>query len=876
MDNTTLTPMEQFNRRIRGIVGRAGTRLRNALLDDNPPGYHLGMRETPTVEAFQQFHHRYHLSSLLTYEVYDPKTGLYWNKDTVGFMLVGAPATGLDESALASLDGLFREEQPTDAILQISLLSCADVETVLEQWSAAKFGSGDNERDEVFKLLAKNRAEYFARAKWESLYEDEPFLLRDYFLIVSYTLPNEVGQITSDREAVLQRTRQACQSVLDSSGIHCIDLKPSLFLRLVGGFLNPAQEAKHAPSYDPLIPLDQQIGKKDMRLILAAGASTLEKQGERYSLMPFHVEQYPSVWPGTGNGELIGSFTNSVQRLPCHFLMTLTVLFPDNVSQIGMVKTKSTRAIQMAGTPVAKYNTTFEERKRDWLYVLDCMDKGGAIVKGFFQINLIMKEGQERFVEEKVKSVFSNVGWKLTKTRFMPAQALQGGLPMGVSVETRKMLLKAGHFPNLLTTTCTRIAPWMAEFKGNRTPVMLFTGRRGQLLFFDPFENRQGNYNLSCCAASGRGKSFVTQEWIMSILGFGGRAYIIDSGGSYENICELLNGEYIDVGKGGLCFNPFSLCSESDREFFFHDQMPLLKSIFAEMASPDKPASAEEKAIIERAIIEAWDKKLSKATPSDVYDVLETIVAEDPTAALLAGSLRNRLRPYTRHGIYGVYFEGVNNVNLSNKFVVLELDALGPTPDLRAVVLFIIMMNITREMYLFGDKSVRKLAIIDEAWKLLGNGSAGDFIEEGFRVARKHGGSFMTITQSPADYYRSPVAKAAYDQSDFALFLGLKSETLSNCLANRYLDENTAALIRTLTTVQGKYSELLIKSPQGMFVARFVVDPITSILYATQAKDLQFIREQRKQGQSVMDSVLAIHQRNQAHQLQLKQLTEAL
>lgn len=876
MDNHRLTPLGRISNELRGMVGRLGSRVRDSIMNDTPPGYGFGAQETPTVAALQRFHERYHFSTILPYESYDPETGLYWNKDTVGFMLVGAPATGMDENAVRALNGMLREEHTTDAIMQISLVSSADVEPVMDHWSAAKFASGDNDRDEVFKMLARNRAAYFASAKWQSLYEDEPFLFRDYYLVISYAVPNDLKTIDPSDEKMLQRTRQAFLSVLDSAGIHCIELKPTLMIRLIGGFLNPSSQAKMAERYDPLIPIDGQIAKKNMRLVAGAGASTIETDGERYTLMPFHAEQYPETWTGSGNGEMIGSFTNIVQRLPCHFMMTFTVLFPDNVSQIGMVKTKATRAIQMAGTPIAKYNTTFEERKRDWLYALGCMNEGDKIVKGFFQINLLMQEGQERYVEEKVKSVFSNMGWKLTKTRFMPIQALLGGLPMGIGVETRKMLLKAGHFPNILTTTCTRLAPWIAEYKGNKTPVMLFAGRRGQLMFFDPFDNKQGNYNISCCAASGGGKSFVTQEWIMSILGFGGRAYIIDSGGSYENICELLNGVYIDVGKGGLCFNPFSLCSESDREFFLQDQMPMLKSIFAEMASPDRPANAEEKAILERAIIEAWDQRQSLANPTDVYNALEGIVDGDPTAALIAGSLRNRLRPYTRHGSYGSYFDGVNNVDLSNKFVVLELDALGPTPDLRAVILFIIMMNITREMYLYGDKSVRKLAIIDEAWKLLGNGSAGDFIEEGFRVARKHGGSFMTITQSPADYHKSPVAKAAYDQSDFSIFLRLKSDTLNTCVANKYLDESAAALIRTLNTVHGKYSELMIKSPQGMFVVRFIVDPVTSILYATQARDLQFIREQRKLGQSVMDSVLQIHQRNLSEKAHHQKMAEAL
>lgn len=215
------------------------------------------------------------------------------------------------------------------------------------------------------------------------------------------------------------------------------------------------------------------------------------------------------------------------------------------------------------------------------------------------------------------------------------------------------------------------------------------------------------------------------------------------------------------------------------------------------------------------------------------------------------------LYTYSKEGMYGRYFEGKANINLHNPFVVLDLDALNPTPDLQSVVLLMLMMRITQVMYLTGDKSVRKLCIIDEAWRLLGTGSAGKFIEEGYRVARKHGGSFMTITQKISDYYSSDTAKAAYMNSDFAVYLRQKNEELLDAEKNGYISNNDGRvdILRSLKTVQGKYSELAISSPDGLAVCRFIVDPVTEKIYSTKAEEVTFLRKRTAEGVGLFEAI---------------------
>jgi hypothetical protein len=131
------------------------------------------------------------------------------------------------------------------------------------------------------------------------------------------------------------------------------------------------------------------------------------------------------------------------------------------------------------------------------------------------------------------------------------------------------------------------------------------------------------------------------------------------------------------------------------------------------------------------------------------------------------------LHPYTREGVYGKYFESDATIDFSSDFIVLELEELKAKKDLQTVVLLIMMYRITREMYFSRER--KKIVIIDEAWDLLSGGATAEFIEAGYRRARKYKGSFMSATQGVDDYYRNPAAKAALDNSDWMFLLRTKA-----------------------------------------------------------------------------------------------------
>jgi len=458
---------------------------------------------------------------------------------------------------------------------------------------------------------------------------------------------------------------------------------------------------------------------------------------------------------------------------------------------------------------------------------------------------LFAAQGDGDEAEQRLNALFDSRGWTLQKDRFTALHAFLTALPLmpGPSfVEEMRIL---GQLRTFLTWSCVNTAPLLGEWKGTGSPLLMLLGRRGQIMHIDPFDNKKGNYNVAVAAASGAGKSFFTQEMVTSLLGTGGRVWVIDSGGSYERLCRLVGGTYLEFSEGTLInLNPFTGIRD------IVDEMPLLKAVLAQMAAPMQGLNSLQTAFLEEAIKRVWDEQGNAAA---ITQVAAWLLGHDDEGARRVGRM---LYPYTREGSYGRFFEGPSNVDLDNPFVVLELGELDTRPDLQTVVLLLLMMRITETMYL-GDRNQRKLCIIDEAWRLMGQGNAGQFIEQGYRTARKFGGAFMTITQGIDDYFKSGTSKAALDNADWVFLLRQKGESIKAAENSDrlMLDEPLRKLLTSVDTQQGKYSEIAILGPGGTAVGRLVVDPFTEKLYSTRAEEYTAIESMQRQGMSLVDAI---------------------
>jgi conjugal transfer ATP-binding protein TraC len=408
--------------------------------------------------------------------------------------------------------------------------------------------------------------------------------------------------------------------------------------------------------------------------------------------------------------------------------------------------------------------------------------------------------------------------------------------------------------------------PTLGEHTGVGLPVVTLFGRRGQAMSIDVFSNPSGNYNGICVGASGSGKSFLLNEITQRVLATGGKVWIIDVGRSYEKLCKMISGQYIEFTPDSkINLNPFSMITNLDED------MQLLKPMIGQMIAPTEALGDYELAQVEINIRQLWEEhgantsltmlaeRLKKACyqggSREAFGVEEEVKAENCDPRIR--DLGVQLFPYTTEGAYGRFFDGPANINFESDFVVLELEELKSMKDLQSVVMLLIMYKIMQEMYQ-GDRKQRKMVVIDEAWDLMSGGQSGKFIEAGYRRCRKYNGSFITGTQSVADYWSSDTSKAAFDNADWMFLLRQKAESLEQLSQSGRLvmDDGTKSMLKSITTRHGAYSEVFVRcADMTPTIGRLFVDPFSQLVGSSKADDFEAVREYVASGKTTAQAV---------------------
>ena len=347
-----------------------------------------------------------------------------------------------------------------------------------------------------------------------------------------------------------------------------------------------------------------------------------------------------------------------------------------------------------------------------------------------------------------------------------------------------------------------------------------------------------------------RGKSFLCNEIIKSYLSIGSQIWVIDVGRSYKKLCDAFEGSFIEFGEdSNVCLNPFTIVKN------FDDELEILTSLLTAMAAPTESLTDLQTSKMGQHLRNVWKKHLHETT----IDLLsEDLLTSDDERVEDIG---HQLKPYTLQGEYGKYFHGRNNVKFTSQFNVLELEELKSKKRLQSVVLLQLVYQIQQEMYL-GDKSVRKLAIIDEAWDLLGKSkTVADFLETGFRRFRKYNGAGVVITQSVLDLYNSPTGVAIAENSANMLLLGQKSQSIEEVRKEKKLPLDCDAaydLLKTVRTETGHFSEIFAITDRGAGIGRLIVDPFRVLLYSTNPNDVHAIQEKQKEGLTTEEAIIAV------------------
>lgn len=808
------------------------------------------------------------LSAWLPYSAYLAEEQVFVNEESIGFVLETHPQAGGDDEMANILHSIITA-CPTGTGIQFILFASPNIRPTIKEYGSLRLEDPDPVDPEgrvvrstnYHRTAARRRGDFYLQGTSKSLVKGFPYLLRNHRLIISLSLPGGTDDI--GRVEQLLTLREGMRATLNAGGYPNIVWQADHLVNWVADILNPDRLAgvEHMPlSYDPHSDLrDQMISPDTVTLVDPSHLASMKADGGHKTAVRFlSVKAYPREFTLWQSGAMAGDMFQVALQYPCPFMIALGVHIPDQDAQKTMAFAKGARATQMAGSDMGRMMPDWADKQADWRMATTAVGRGEFLVKMYHQIALFSPPERSHQAEHAARAIWRARGFELVTDTFMQVQALLASLPLSLTPQFTADLTSMKRIHTKTSMNAIHTAPLIAEWTGTGTPVLLLGGRRGSLMSFDFHDNTQGNYNVAIAGASGSGKSVALNEICMSFLGVGRKVRIIDVGRSYQKQCELLGGTFLDFDEGSLlCLNPFSMVEDIDAD------MEFLKPLFVQMIAPGgitpqgTPVSDFEKSHIELALRAVWLEKGISASVTDVAEYLKVGCKDaDGKCDPRVRDLGFMLLPFTADGMYGRWFDGPANVDLSSDFVVLELQSLDGKPELQTVVLFTLIYRVMREMSALRG-ICRGLFLIDEAWKLLAGGMAGDFIEAGFRTARKFGWSFATATQGVNDYYKTPGAQAALDNADWLLLLRQKEESIETVqrAGRLVLNEHMKRLLLSLRTERGQYSEIYIHSPMGSGVGRLLLDPFSLLLYSSTDQDFAAVAARRERGMSLVEAM---------------------
>jgi conjugal transfer ATP-binding protein TraC len=755
-------------------------------------------------------------AQLLTPLGYDDESRLFYCADqSLAFGFVCRPLSAGDDKAADRLNVLLKDDWPPDTIMQFCLIASDNLRSELAEMLHLREGL----KDPFLAELIHRRAAFLEKGARRPVVERTGLRVRNFQLVATVKIPiGEPMPALADFE-LARSVRIRTKAALQLLGFHPITMTAQRWLEVMGPLLNRSHLASWrrdgGADYDPESTLAAQVWDYDSCVTPDEKGLRLGVKGNEDYVRTFSIKRMPARLPFGAASNLIGDLWEGTRGIRTPFVLTANLFFPDAHNTKEGINTSSQWVDHQAFGQMMKWIPRLGERKRDFDILKNSLNEGDRPLKIYLGLSLYTDSADEiEAVSASVQAYWSEIGFSLLPDHFISLPAWLTMLPLGGEKEAVRDLMR---HKTMTSRQAVALLPIFGDWRGTGTPMFNLVSRNGQLMSVSPYDSGT-NFNLCIAAASGSGKSFLTNELILSALSMGGQVWVIDVGRSYEKLCDILGGDFVHFGQDtNAKLNPFPLVST------WEEDEDVLVSLVAAMAAPTDGLNDLQTQWLKKAMREIWDQIGKEMTVHDIVERLRS--ASEVDGDLRLRDMADQLYSFSNNGQYGKYFNGDNNVTFKSRFTVLELEELKGRRHLQQVVLLQLIFQIQQEMYL-GERGRPKIVIIDEAWDLLGHGDVAKFIEHGYRRFRKYGGCAVTITQGVNDLYAAATGRAIVENSANLYLLGQKPEAIEQLRGQGKLPLTDGGydLLKTVHTDPGKYSEIFLLTDYGSGVGKLVVD----------------------------------------------------
>lgn len=296
------------------------------------------------------------------------------------------------------------------------------------------------------------------------------------------------------------------------------------------------------------------------------------------------------------------------------------------------------------------------------------------------------------------------------------------------------------------------------------------------------------NRNKFVLGPSGSGKSFFMNHIVRQYYEQGAHIVLVDTGHSYSGLCSLINRK--THGQDGIYYT-------------YSDEKPIS---FNPFYVEDMVFSVEKKDSIKTLLLTLWKSDNEKVTKTEsgelgsalnayieliqtnrdivpcfdtfyeyVRDVYRQQMAERDIKVerddFNIDNFLTTLRQYYKGGRYDFLLNSKENIDLlSKRFVVFDVDTVKDNKELFPIVTIIIMEAFINKMRRL--KGIRKVLIVEEAWKALASENMAEYMLYLYKTVRKYFGEAIVVTQEVDDIISSPIVKESIiNNSDCKILL---------------------------------------------------------------------------------------------------------
>ena len=299
------------------------------------------------------------------------------------------------------------------------------------------------------------------------------------------------------------------------------------------------------------------------------------------------------------------------------------------------------------------------------------------------------------------------------------------------------------------------------------------------------------NRNKFVLGPSGSGKSFFMNHLVRQYYEQNSHIVLVDTGNSYQGLCEMIHRKtkgadgiyYTYSEEKPISFNPFFT---DDYKFNVEKKDSIKTLLLTLWKSEDDKITKTESGELGSAV-SAYIKKIQQdRSIVPCFDTFYEYMLNDYRAELEKRDIKvsrddfnidnflTTLRQYYKGGRFDFLLNSRENIDLLHKrFIVFEIDSIKDNAELFPVVVIIIMEAFINKMRRL--KGIRKLLIVEEAWKALTTENMANYLKYMYKTVRKYFGEAIVVTQEVDDIISSPVVKESIiNNSDCKILLDQK------------------------------------------------------------------------------------------------------